>query len=58
MSTGSFPPPLPFDADGDPHEEEPFREEDGEEVLDEDANDDLIDSADADRIAAEDRDEE
>jgi len=58
MSTGPFPPPLPFDADGDPHEDAPLREEDGEEVLDEDANDDLIDSAEADRIAAEGDDEE
>lgn len=57
MSTGPFPPPLPFDADGDPHEEEPLVEEDGEEVLDEDANDDLIDSAEADRLATQEDDD-
>ncbi|QAY59276.1 hypothetical protein ET475_04240 [Microbacterium protaetiae] len=54
MSTGAFPPPLPFDDNGDPHEEEPVREDaDGDEVLDEDANDDLIDSAEADRLASQ-----
>ncbi|MFT4212896.1 MAG: hypothetical protein QM626_13615 [Microbacterium sp.] len=51
MSTGGFPPPIPL---GDDDTENPaIREEDGEEVLDEDVNDDLVDSAEADRIAAE-----
>lgn len=58
MSTGPFPPPVPFHADGDPDEDEPLVEQDGEEVLDEDANDDLIDSAEADRLAAQEDDED
>ncbi|WP_460775782.1 hypothetical protein [Microbacterium sp. GXF7504] len=52
MSTGGFPPPAPLDDDAGA--DEPVRETDGDEVLDEDANDDLVDSAEADRIAAED----
>lgn len=53
MSTGAFPPPLDFNEDdGD----EPVVDDNGEEKFDEDLNDDLIDSADADRMAAEDDD--
>ena len=59
MSTGAFPPPVPLGNDdlGNDLGDEPMREgADGDEMLDEDANDDLIDSAAADRIAAEDSD--
>jgi len=46
-----FPPPLPRKDDG--AQEVPTTEVDGETTLDPDANDELIDSAEADRIAAE-----
>ncbi|MCM3780929.1 hypothetical protein [Microbacterium hydrocarbonoxydans] len=46
-------PPVPPLGDGDESPEEPTREVEGERELDPDANPDLIDSADADRIAAE-----
>jgi hypothetical protein len=39
--------------DDDDNDGEPVVREDGDEVLDDDVNDDLVDSADADRIAAE-----
>lgn len=47
--------PLPDDGAGDGV---PEREVDGEEILDEDANPDDVDSATADRIAAEGGDHE
>lgn len=50
MSTGAFPPPAPLDDD---QADEPVVDVDGDEQLDDDANDDLIDSAEADRLAAE-----
>ncbi len=56
MSTGGLPPPLPLDDDGS--DDPAVREEDGEEVLDEDVNDDLVDSAEADRLATQGEDTE
>ena len=52
-------PILPVDGDDDSDDDsvteaEATRELDGERVLGPDANDDLIDSAEADRLAAED----
>ncbi|MEV7692282.1 hypothetical protein AB0N73_03015 [Microbacterium sp. NPDC089189] len=52
MSNNTFPPPVPLPADGEPAVDA-TREVDGEEVLDEDLNDDLVDSAEADRLAAD-----
>jgi hypothetical protein len=53
MTNNPIPPVVPGGfGDGD-EPNDPVREVDGEEVLDEDANADLIDSADADRLAAE-----
>ncbi|MFB4350913.1 hypothetical protein [Microbacterium sp. CR_7] len=46
-------PPVPPLGDGEEAQEEPIREVDGERELDPDANPDRIDSADADRIAAD-----
>ena len=46
-------PPIPEDPDQENHERPLVEEPDGDEKLDPDANDDLIDSAEADRIAAE-----
>lgn len=46
-----FPPPLPRKDDS--NEEIVTTEVDGETTLDPDANDELIDSAEADRLAAE-----
>ena len=51
MSNNTFPPPVPL-GDDDPADEV-TREVDGDEVLDEDVDDDLVDSAEADRLAAE-----
>ena len=52
MSNSGFPVlPLPDDENG--AGDEPTRDAGDGEVLDQDANDDLIDSADADRLAAE-----
>jgi len=51
----SYPPVVPLPGDDDDvagREDQATRETDGDEVLDPDASDDLIDSADADRIAA------
>ncbi|MDT0157429.1 hypothetical protein Q9R19_07325 [Microbacterium sp. ARD32] len=45
---------LPEDPDFDDQPDPATREVDGEEVLDPDADPDLIDSAEADRLAAED----
>jgi hypothetical protein len=42
-------PPVPHDADAD---DVPTRDVDGERVLDPDVDDDLVDSAEADRVAA------
>ena len=58
MSTGPFPPPLPFGADGDPLDEEELVDEDDDAVLDDDMNDDLVDSAEADRVASLEDDDE
>lgn len=52
MST-PIPPLVPLPEDGDPHERVPRQEVDGEPTLDQDANPDEIDSAEADRIASE-----
>jgi hypothetical protein len=52
MST-PIPPLVPLPDDGDPHDSIPRQEVDGERVLDADADPDQIDSAAADRIAAE-----
>ncbi len=51
MTNLPLPPFLPV-PDGAP-EDEPVVDVDGEDVLDPDANPDLIDSADADRLAAD-----
>lgn len=60
MTNQPIPAPMPLgDADDtDRSEAVVTREVDGDEVLDRDANDDLVDSAEADRIAsgAEERD--
>lgn len=55
MTTNPPPPipPVPPLGGDDEGTDVPTREVDGERALDEDANPDLIDSADADRIAAE-----
>jgi hypothetical protein len=45
--------PLPPVGPGDDDDVDATREVDGEEVLDEDANDDLVDSADADALATQ-----
>ncbi|WP_308492030.1 hypothetical protein [Microbacterium terrisoli] len=59
MSTGAFPPPLPFgDDDLERDREEPLRDADGDDVFDEDVNDDLVDSAEADRVASLEEDDE
>ncbi|GAA2068753.1 hypothetical protein [Microbacterium hatanonis] len=50
MTTNSLPPIVPGPGDA---ESNATKEVDGDEVLDADANDDLIDSADADRLATE-----
>ncbi|WP_243231095.1 hypothetical protein [Microbacterium sp. CIAB417] len=55
MSNNTFPPPVPLPGDGE-SDQEPTREVDGEEVLDEDLDDDQVDSADADRIASQEGD--
>lgn len=48
-----LPPIVPGDADdGTDRDVDPTREVDGEEVLDHDLDDDLVDSAEADEIAA------
>jgi len=47
-----YPAPYPLPDDGENRDDLPTTEVDGDEVLDPDANDDLIDSADADRLAA------
>ncbi|WP_314423470.1 hypothetical protein [uncultured Microbacterium sp.] len=52
MST-PIPPLVPIPDDGDPNDSVPRQDVDGEPALDADANPDEIDSADADRIAAE-----
>lgn len=51
MTTNSLPPIVPG-----PDDDAATREVEGDEVLDADANDDVIDSADADRLAATDPD--
>ena len=49
-----FPPPLPLPDDERPADDGvPTREVDGQEVLDPDLDDRLVDSAKADRLAAE-----
>ncbi|MDQ1205536.1 hypothetical protein [Microbacterium sp. SORGH_AS_0862] len=55
MSNNTFPPPVPLPGDGE-RDQEPTRDVDGEEVLDEDLDDDRIDSAEADRIASQEGD--
>ncbi|UIN31000.1 hypothetical protein [Microbacterium binotii] len=55
MSNNTFPPPVPLPGDGEP-DEAPTREVDGKEVLDQDLDDDKVDSADADRIASQEGD--
>ncbi|WDG17762.1 hypothetical protein [Microbacterium sp. Clip185] len=55
MSNNTFPPPVPLPGDGGA-DQDPTREVDGEEVLDEDLDDDQVDSADADRIASQEGD--
>lgn len=52
MST-PIPPLVPFPEDGEPHDSVPRQDVDGEAAIDPDANPDEIDSADADRIAAQ-----
>ncbi|GAA4190344.1 hypothetical protein GCM10022219_07570 [Microbacterium oryzae] len=55
----SNPFPAQFPLPGDRSDDDlPTTETDGETVLDPDANDDLVDSADADRLAAGDDDDE
>lgn len=55
MSNNTFPPPVPLPGDGE-RDQEPTRDVDGEEVLDEDLDDDQVDSAEADRIASQEGD--
>jgi hypothetical protein len=52
MSNNTFPPPVPLPGDRRPGVD-PTRESDGGEVLDDDLDDAQIDSAEADRLAAE-----
>lgn len=54
MTTNSLPPIVP--RPDDDAATNATKEVDGDEVLDADANDDLIDSADADRLATTDPD--
>jgi hypothetical protein len=51
----NFVPPAvpPHDSDAFHGEDAPTKDVDGDTVLDPDANDDLVDSAEADRIAAD-----
>ncbi len=51
MSNNPTVPLVPEDPDDDLSSEAPVQEVNGQEVLDPDADDDLIDSADADRLA-------
>nr|WP_201470040.1 hypothetical protein [Microbacterium hydrocarbonoxydans] len=48
-----IPPLVPFPEDGEPNDGVPRQDVEGEPAIDPDANADEIDSADADRIAAE-----
>jgi hypothetical protein len=53
-NTGVPPMPLPLPGDDDGSGVDPTREVDDRDVLDADADDDQVNSADADRLAAED----
>ncbi|WP_192900638.1 hypothetical protein [Microbacterium sp. RG1] len=55
MSNNTFPPPVPLPGDGEA-DGAPTREVDGKEVLDQDLDDDKVDSADADRVASQEGD--
>ena len=52
MTTNSLPPIVPGSGSDSDYADAPTKEVDGENVLDTDADPDLIDSADADRLAA------
>ena len=52
--SNQFPPPLPGrDDDALDPADDPTKEVDGDRVLDPDANEDLVDSAEADRLAVQ-----
>lgn len=53
MSNNTFPPPVPLPGDRRPGVDPTRESSDGTDVLDEDLDDAQIDSAEADRLAAE-----